>query len=60
MSALVRPLTWFYHEFGLVSIQASGRNAYLIILSRSCRMVAHGAVSLILGMPAPPPSRNDS
>ena len=50
MSAILKPLKWFYHEFGLASIHATGRDAYLIILARSFRMVASGAVSLILGM----------
>lgn len=41
---------WFYHEFGLASLHATGRNAYLIILARTCRMFAYGANALILGM----------
>lgn len=45
-----RPFKWFYHEFGIVSIQQTGRNAYLIILARTCRMFAYGTNSLILGM----------
>ena len=49
MSAVVKPFTWFYHEFGLDSIHETGRNAYLIILARSCRMFAYGTISLILG-----------
>ncbi len=50
MSTLLKPFTWFYHAFGLVSIQDTGRNAYLIILARACRMFAYGTNSLILGM----------
>ena len=50
MSGILRPLRWFYHEFGVDAIQDTGRNAYLIILARSFRMIAHGANSLILGM----------
>lgn len=50
MSVLFRPVKWFYHEFGIASIQETGRNAYLIILARSCRMFAYGTNSLILGM----------
>lgn len=49
MSALLKPFTWFYHEFGLVSIHETGRNAYLIVLARACRMFAYGTNSLILG-----------
>ncbi|KAJ8129276.1 hypothetical protein O1611_g4356 [Lasiodiplodia mahajangana] len=40
---------WFYHEFGLASLHATGRNAYLIILARTCRMFAYGTNALILG-----------
>ena len=50
MSAVIRGVKWFYHEFGIVSIHATGRNAYLVILSRTCRMFAYGTNSLILGM----------
>lgn len=52
MSALVKPLSWFYHEFGIVSIHSTGLNAYLIILARTVRMFAYGTNSLILGMMA--------
>lgn len=48
-SAVTRPFKWFYHEFGLDSIQSTGRNAYLIILARTFRMFAYGTNSLILG-----------
>ncbi|KXJ92093.1 major facilitator superfamily domain-containing protein [Microdochium bolleyi] len=50
MSAVLRPFQWFYHEFGLSSLHASGRNAYLIITSRTCRMFAYGTNSLILAL----------
>lgn len=49
MSSITRSARWFYHQFGLDAIQQTGRNAYLIILARSLRMVAHGANSLVLG-----------
>lgn len=49
MSAILRPLKWFYHEFGIASIHQTGRNAYLIVLARACRMFAYGANALILG-----------
>jgi len=49
MLSAFRPFAWFYEEFGLVSIHETGRNAYLIILARSCRMFAYGTNSLILG-----------
>lgn len=50
MAAIGRPFAWFYHEFGLDSVQETGRNAYLIILARSLRMLAYGTNALILGM----------
>ncbi|KAK3679241.1 hypothetical protein LTR78_000802 [Recurvomyces mirabilis] len=50
MSTLTRPFKWFYEEFGLVSIHETGRNAYLIILARACRMFAYGTNSLILAL----------
>ncbi|KAK8035431.1 MFS general substrate transporter [Apiospora rasikravindrae] len=50
MESILRPFRWFYHEFGIVSIHDSGRNAWIIILARACRMFAHGAISLILAI----------
>ncbi|KAI1123215.1 major facilitator superfamily domain-containing protein [Nemania abortiva] len=41
---------WFYREFGLASVHATGRNAYLIILARTCRMFAYGTNALILAI----------
>lgn len=49
MASIPRALTWLYNEFGLVSIQATGRNAYLIITARSMRMVSFGMTQVILG-----------
>ncbi|KAK8058250.1 hypothetical protein PG994_008698, partial [Apiospora phragmitis] len=34
MESIVRPFRWFYHEFGIISIHDSGRNAWIIILAR--------------------------
>ena len=45
----MNPIKWFYNEFGLASIHKTGRNAYVIIFARFMRMIAHGAVTLILG-----------
>lgn len=50
MSRITRPFKWFYHEFGIDSIHKTGRNAYLMIFARACRMFAYGTNSLILGM----------
>lgn len=49
MATIARPLAWFYHEFGLVSIQATGRNAYIIIFARTMRMIAFGMTQVMLG-----------
>ena len=49
MSAILKPLEWFYHEFGVAAIHETGRNAYLIICARALRMFAYGTNSLILG-----------
>lgn len=50
MTALLAPLIWFYHAFGLAAIHATGRDAYIIVAARMLRMLAHGANSLILGL----------
>lgn len=39
-----------YQESGLASLWATGRDAWLIIFSRCCRMFAYGASSLILAL----------
>ncbi|KAK3386699.1 major facilitator superfamily domain-containing protein [Podospora didyma] len=39
-----------FRESGLQSVYGTGRDAWLIILSRSCRMFAYGASSLILAL----------
>jgi len=46
-SAFARPFLWFYHEFGISSIQNTGQNAYLIILARSLRMFAYGVTFIL-------------
>ncbi|KAI1333526.1 MFS general substrate transporter [Xylariaceae sp. FL0016] len=50
MQAALRAVQWFYHEFGIASIHNTGRNAYLIILARTCRMFAYGTNALILAI----------
>ncbi|KAI2630576.1 MFS general substrate transporter [Xylaria nigripes] len=50
MSAVINSIRWFYHEFGLASIHAAGRDAYFIIIARTCRMIAYGTNSLILAI----------
>lgn len=49
MSAVKSRLKWISHEIGIDAIIATGRNAYLVILARACRMFAFGANALILG-----------
>ncbi|KAF3770597.1 MFS general substrate transporter [Cryphonectria parasitica EP155] len=39
-----------YHESGLASLWITGRDAWLIIFARCCRMFAYGASSLILAL----------
>lgn len=50
MALLLTPFKWLYKEFGLNSLQETGRDAWLIILSRSTRMLAYGAQSLLLAV----------
>ncbi|KAK0705879.1 major facilitator superfamily domain-containing protein [Lasiosphaeria miniovina] len=39
-----------FYESGLRSVFTTGRDAWLIIFSRSCRMIAYGASSLMLAL----------
>lgn len=41
---------YLYRESGLASLWTTGRDAWLIILARLCRMFAYGASSLILAL----------
>lgn len=50
MSCPLKPIKWLYNEFGLASVYNTGRDAYLVILSRSCRMFAYAATSLIMAL----------
>ncbi|KAI1766935.1 MFS general substrate transporter [Hypoxylon sp. FL1150] len=47
---ILKGLKWFYHEFGIAAIHETGRNAYIIILARTCRMFAYGTNALILAI----------
>lgn len=49
MATIGRSVAWFWQEFGLSSLHETGRDAYLIILARSLRMLAYGTNALILG-----------
>ncbi|KAK2593081.1 hypothetical protein QQS21_009211 [Conoideocrella luteorostrata] len=50
MLAVRKPLKWMYHEFGVSSVYASGSDTWLVILARTCRMFAFGAISLIIAL----------
>ena len=50
MNSILRPLKWFYHEFGVDAVHNTGRNAYFLILARTCRMFAFGTNSLVLAI----------
>ncbi|KAE9376270.1 MFS general substrate transporter [Stipitochalara longipes BDJ] len=50
MAFLVKQIKWFYHEFGIKSLYDTGRDAWLIILTRCTRMFAYGTNSLILAL----------
>lgn len=41
---------WLSAEFGLTSVATSGRDAWLVILMRTSRMFAFGAVSLVFAL----------
>lgn len=48
--SIVGRIKWLYHEFGVGSVYTTGKDAWLIILGRSCRMFAYGANSLIMAL----------
>lgn len=50
MAFVVQKIKWFYHEFGLETLYDTGKDAWLIILARCCRMFAFGTNSLILAL----------
>lgn len=50
MSFFLVPVNWVYKEFGIGSLYNTGRDAWLIILARCCRMFAYGASSLIIAL----------
>lgn len=50
VSALSFLKKYLFHESGLASLWITGRDAWLIIFARCCRMIAYGASSLILAL----------
>ncbi|KJZ73929.1 hypothetical protein HIM_06597 [Hirsutella minnesotensis 3608] len=49
-SPLRDPVKWLYHELGLESVYQTGPDTWLIILGRTFRLFAFGAVSLIIAL----------
>ncbi|PKS05175.1 hypothetical protein jhhlp_008543 [Lomentospora prolificans] len=49
-ASLTKPAVWLYNESGIASVYDTGRDACLVILSRTCRMFAFGAVSLTIAL----------
>src|ERR1700761_451026 len=47
---MLKQLRWLYREFGLASLRETGRDAWLIIFTRFCRMFAYGTNSLIMAL----------
>jgi MFS family permease len=43
-------IKWLYNEFGIASVHNTGRDAWLIIMARCCRMFAYGTNALILAL----------
>ncbi|KAI5458288.1 major facilitator superfamily domain-containing protein [Mariannaea sp. PMI_226] len=50
VSSFSNSAVWLYHESGISSLYNTGRDAWFIILSRTCRMFAFGAVSLTIAL----------
>lgn len=48
--SLAKSASWLYRESGIASVRNTGRDALLLILSRTCRMFAFGAVSLTIAL----------
>ncbi|EFE42961.1 MFS transporter, putative [Trichophyton verrucosum HKI 0517] len=43
-------IQWLYREFGLDSVYQTGPDTWFVMLARTCRMFAFGAISLILAL----------
>src|ERR1700759_5458960 len=50
MSFPLKQIKWLYPEFGLSSLWATGRDAWLIILTRCFRMFAYGTNAIIMAL----------
>lgn len=49
-SSFAKSASWLYYESGIASLCLTGHDAWLIIISRTCRMFAFGAVSLTIAL----------
>ncbi|CAK7217714.1 hypothetical protein SBRCBS47491_003264 [Sporothrix bragantina] len=47
---IINSVRYVYRESGLASVFATGADAWIIILARSCRMFAYGASALVLAL----------
>ncbi|KAM0195768.1 hypothetical protein ACHAPQ_003040 [Fusarium lateritium] len=47
-TSVAKTATWLYHESGISAVYHAGRDAWLLILSRTCRMFAFKAVTLTI------------
>jgi MFS family permease len=47
---MAKPAAWLYRESGIGNVYDTGRDAWLVILSRTCRMFAFGAVALTIAL----------
>ncbi|KAF2878413.1 ADC synthase [Massariosphaeria phaeospora] len=50
MNRFTRAIRWLMEELGLKTMGSAGKDVYIIILSRYLRLVAYGAVALILAL----------
>jgi MFS family permease len=50
MAPVISQIQWIYREFGLKSLYHTGKDSWLIILSRCTRMLAYGTSSLTLAL----------
>lgn len=50
MAPFLSQIQWLYREFGLKSLYHTGKDSWLIILSRCTRMLAYGTSSLTLAL----------
>ncbi|KAM0540952.1 hypothetical protein ACHAPJ_013436 [Fusarium lateritium] len=47
-TSVAKSAAWLYHESGIPAVYHAGRDAWLLILSRTCRMFAFKAVTLTI------------